>query len=120
MLQCAQRVQSSLTACLASATLCHSVLDKCCLMSRCDRRVLSRYSVLSECCLALPHAPRVLSYVWLAWRVLYCVTVCLASAVLCYVLLGECSLLLLCARQVMSHVTVCSASDVSCYSVLGK
>ena len=63
MLQCAQRVQSSLTVCLASATLYHGVLDKCCLMSRCDRRVLSHvtacsvsavlhYRMLGECCLA--------------------------------------------------------------------
>ena len=49
-----------------------------------------------------------------------CVTVCLVSAVSCYGVLGECSLVLLCARQVMSHVTMCSASDVSRYSMLGK
>ena len=55
-----------------------------------------------------------------ARRVQYCITACLLSAVLCYSVLGKCSLALQPARQVMSHVTMCLASDVSRYSVLGK
>ena len=64
MLQRARRVQSCVTACLASAVLC--------------------YGVLGECNLVKRHA----------WRVLTCFTACSASAVLHYGAPGACSFVL--------------------------
>ena len=54
-----------------------------------------------------------------ARRVQYCITACLSSAVLCYSVLGECSLALRHVQWVMSHVTVCSASAALRYGLLG-
>ena len=48
------------------------------------------------------------------------VTVCSASAVLRYNVLGECCFALQRARRVQSCVTACLASAVLCYGVLGE
>ena len=58
----------------------------------------------------LQHALQVMSHV----------TVCSASAVLCYGVLGAYYLALRCAQRVLFCITVCSASAVTCYSVLGE
>ena len=113
MLQCARRVQSCITACLASDVSSYSVLGKGSLVLRRARRVQRYalcYGMLRECYLALRCAR----------RVLFCFTACLANVVTRCSVLAESSLTLRHDWRVLFHVTACLTSAVLCYRIIGK